>query len=150
MKNKENRSWFIHKQLHTLFQSGAENRTRHCFFTIYGAIVKIIFCFVSTMLLAIPQANATRPFTFSNDSTIESKGEVEAEQWITWKTSKDSDSDFDELFFNLEIEYGMIDRLQLSFYVDWRYRDGASVDDDGVEFRDVAIEGIYQLKHPET
>ena len=140
------------RSLAILFHFGDETeaRTYSCLATKFGQATKIIYIFVFTMLFVVPQVNASRLFTFSNDSTIESEGELEVEQWVTWKTNKDNDPDFDEHFFNLEFEYGLYERLQLSLYVDWRYQDGASVEDDGVEFRDVALEGIYQLSHPET
>lgn len=95
-------------------------------------------------------ADAGRRAAYSYESHTESPGEVEFEQWVTWKTDKDSDSDFDRLDFRHEIEWGVTERFQLAFYYDWRYQDGMSVADDGAEFRDVAVEAIYNLRDRET
>ena len=92
-----------------------------------------------------------RKFSFVYQSTTASQGEVEYEQWVTWKTDKGSDSGFDEFDFRHEIEFGITDDFQLAVYVaDYRYKDGSSVADDGTEFRDVAFEGIYNLSNPVT
>ena len=74
-------------------------------------------------------------------------GEVEYEQWITWKTNKASDSDYNEFRFRHEIEWGVTDTFQLAFYVaDWRFKQTAA--EEHTYFRDVAIEAIYQLQAP--
>jgi len=92
-----------------------------------------------------------RKFSFVYQSTTASQGEVEYEQWATWKTNKGSDSGFDQIDIRHEIEIGITDQFQLAVYVaDYRYKDGSSVTDDGTEFRDVAFEGIYNLSNPVT
>ena len=92
-----------------------------------------------------------RKFTFVYQSTTASKGEVEYEQWVTWKTDKGSDSGFDQIDIRHEIEFGITDDFQLAVYVaDYRYKDGSSVANDGTQFRDVAFEGIYNLSNPVT
>jgi hypothetical protein len=100
--------------------------------------------------LTVSDAQAGRRSVYSYDSQTAPPGEVEFEQWVTWKTDKDSDSGFDQLDFREEIEWGVTDRLQLAIYYDWRYRDGTSVADDGSEFRDVAFEAIYNLQDRKT
>lgn len=89
-----------------------------------------------------------RPFVFSYEATTMPAGGFEYEQWVTWKASKDTDSDFDRLDFRHELEWGVTDHFQLAFYVDWRYQDGHSVSDDGESFQDLAIEAIYNLTDP--
>ena len=50
-------------------------------------------------------------------------GEVEYEQWATWKTNKASDPQYDEVRFRHEIEWGVTDRFQMAIYfADWRYK----------------------------
>jgi hypothetical protein len=91
-----------------------------------------------------------RRFTFVYEATTLPAGSAEYEQWITWKTDKDVDPDFDRIDFRHELEFGVTDHLQLALYVsDWRYQDGDSVG-DGVEWRDAAVEVIYNLTDPVT
>lgn len=104
------------------------------------------------LMLAAAAANAgERKFVFSYEATTTPAGTLEFEQGVTWKTSKKSDSDFDRFDVRHEIEWGVTDRFQLGFYVfDWRYQDGASVANNRAEFRDVAVEAIYNLSNPVT
>jgi len=111
----------------------------------YLSGVIITFCFVM-----LPNAFAGRPFTLSYKATTEEKGELEYEQWVTWKTDKDNDSDFSRFDVRHELEYGISDQLQLGLYFDWRYQSGSSVKEDRIEFRDVALETIYNLTNPKT
>ncbi|MAE62256.1 MAG: hypothetical protein CMJ49_12985 [Planctomycetaceae bacterium] len=90
-----------------------------------------------------------RRFTYSYEALTHPRGEVEYEQWVTWKTSKRDDRTYDRLEFRHELEFGVTDDFQLGVYVsDWRYTDGNSVKDDGADWRNVAVEGIYNLTHP--
>lgn len=100
--------------------------------------------------LAATAADAdNRKFTFVYEATTMPVGEAEYEQWVTWKTDKESDPDFDRLDFRHELEFGVTDHLQLAFYLaDWRYQDGASVDNDRAVYRDSAVEVIYNLTNP--
>ncbi len=103
-------------------------------------------------IAAEPSAVADeRRFTFVYEATTMPRGSVEYEQWVTWKTDKDIDADFDRIDFRHELEFGLTDHLQLALYLsDWRYQDGASVADDGAEWRDTAVEVIYNLTDPVT
>ncbi|MBC8202583.1 MAG: hypothetical protein H8E91_02025 [Planctomycetes bacterium] len=75
------------------------------------------------------------------------KGDVEYEQWVTWKTNKKSDSRFEEFRFRHEIEWGVTDEFQLAFYVaDWRHKRTST--EEHTYFHDVAVEAIYQLQAP--
>jgi len=74
-------------------------------------------------------------------------GEVEYEQWVTWKTDKKSDSQYEEFRFRHEIEWGMTDQLQMAIYfADWRYKETS--EESKALFHDVALEAIYQLQAP--
>jgi len=96
-----------------------------------------------------PAHAGARRFTYTYETTTQPKGAWEYEQWFTWKTDKDTDPKFDRLEFRHEFEYGMTDDFQIAFYIaDWRYQDGRSVQDDGAEVRDAAVELIYQLADP--
>jgi len=102
-------------------------------------------------LIAAPAQAGDRVFTYVYDVNTQPIGTFEIEQWTTWLTDKDTDSDYDRIDFRTEVEFGVTEDLQLAFYLaDWRYEDGASVADDGAEFRDVAIEVIYNLTNPTT
>ncbi|MBI1369846.1 MAG: hypothetical protein GC162_14470 [Planctomycetes bacterium] len=107
--------------------------------------------FVMALVVAtagVARADA-RPFVFTYEVTTMPVGAVEYEQWVTWKTSKAIDSDYDAIDFRHEIEFGVTDHFQLGLYVsDWGYEDGDSVTNDGTRWNDVAIEGIYNLSDP--
>ena len=91
-----------------------------------------------------------RRFTFVYEATTMSAGAVEYEQWITWKTHKDADPDFDRIDFRHELEFGVTDRFQVALYLsDWRYQNGDSVE-DGAQWHDAAVEVIYNLTDPVT
>ncbi len=91
-----------------------------------------------------------RRFTFVYEATTMPAGHAEYEQWITFKTHKDADPDFDRIDFRHEIEFGVTDRLQVALYLsDWRYQDGDSVG-TGADWRDAAVEIIYNLTDPVT
>ena len=101
---------------------------------------------LTTVLL--PQVEA-RQFAFSNSAKPATKGEVEIETWVTWKTGKDSDSDFTRFDFRHEIEYGLSERMLLGIYLpDWRYEENSSGSE--ASFRDVGVELIYNFTDPST
>ena len=103
----------------------------------------------ATLLPCSPARADSRAFTFSYETTTMPAGHVEYEQWVTWKASKSTDSDFDRIDFRHEVEFGITDNWQGAIYVsDWRYEDGDSVADDGVTWWAVAFETIYKLTDP--
>ena len=75
-------------------------------------------------------------FGYSYGSETLPKGAFEAYSWTTWRTSKGQGS-YNALDLKQEIEYGITDRLQASFYLNERYHsiDGAAPFEevDGVE-----------------
>lgn len=108
----------------------------------------------ATLVLASLAATAQageRHFAFVREVPVHQPGEIEYEQYITWKTHKESDSTFDEVAFRHELEIGLVQNFQLGFYLsDWRYRDGRSVERDGVDWQGLAVEAIYQFSDPTT
>jgi len=101
--------------------------------------------------MAMPAMGGDRKFGFSYEATTSPPGEVEYEQYITWKKSKATDSDFDRIDVRHEIEIGLTDHLQMGIYVaDWRYQDGESVSNNRAQYRDTAFEFIYNLTNPVT
>ena len=90
-----------------------------------------------------------RRFTYVYEVTTIPKGTLEYEQWVTWKTAKETNRDFDRFDFRHEIEYGVTDKFQLALYLaDWRYEESPGKHQG--DFRDIALEGIYNLTNPVT
>lgn len=108
---------------------------------------------VALVLLSIQGvANAgDRKFVFSYEVTTAPPGSVEYEQYITWKKDKKTDPEFDRFEFRHELEFGLTEKLQLGLYLaDWRYQDGRSVRNNKAEYRNTAVELIYNLTNPVT
>ena len=101
------------------------------------------------LLAAAPAFAGDRRFTYSYEVTTTPVGEVELENYITWKTDKDNDADFDRIDFKHEIEFGVTDHIEIGVYLaEWRYEDGMSVTNDGVSFRNFAVRGLFNLTSP--
>lgn len=94
-----------------------------------------------------------RRFTYVYEATTAAKGEVEIENWVTWKTQREGGSRGNTFDFRHEIEFGLTDRLQLGVYVaDWRVLDKVAGGEDGAHavYQDSAVELIYNLTNPVT
>ena len=90
-----------------------------------------------------------RPFTFVYDTYPEGKGNIEYEQYVTWDTHTREDSDFNHVEFRHEIEWGVTDNFDLSFYVPtWFYEHDSS--GSRTRFDTVGVEGIVYLSNPVT
>lgn len=99
--------------------------------------------------LSQPAFAGDRHFAFGYEVLTHPKGTWEYEQWVTYSRDKGGDDTFDRLDFRHEIEYGVTDNFQLAVYLsDWRYEDGESVKDDGVDWRGMGLEAIYNFTHP--
>jgi len=100
------------------------------------------------VVLAAPAARAdARRFAWTYESGTMPRGVAEYEQWVTWKTDRDSDSEYDRLEFRQEIEYDLTDRLQVALYLaDWRYTRATGGSD--TELLDTALEVIWNLSDP--
>ncbi|MEI6340039.1 MAG: hypothetical protein WCQ57_15895 [Verrucomicrobiota bacterium] len=119
--------------------------------------MKLLPSIITLVLLAVgalPRLEAgERRFTYVYEATTSPKGEIEIEQWVTWKTQREGGSRGNTFDFRTEIEYGITDRLQLGVYLaDWRVVDSVAGGDDGAHasFQDSAIELIYNLTNPVT
>ena len=111
---------------------------------------RILPCLGVLLALTSLAEAGSRRFTYSYETTTMSKGAMELESWVTWKTQKDSDPGFERFDMRNEFEYGVTDRLQLAFYFfDWRYEE-SDADSGDTTFHDVALEAIYNLTDPNS
>ena len=97
---------------------------------------------VATSFLTIfcELSEAGRRFTYVYEAKVAEKGEVEVENWVTWKSGPDDANGFD---FRHELEYGVTDRFQLAFYAaDWK------ISDNVASYQNTALEAIYQITDP--
>jgi hypothetical protein len=100
--------------------------------------------------LATSAEAGSRRFAYSYETTTMPKGAMELESWVTWKTDKAADPDFERFDIRHEFEYGVTDRFQLALYfADWRHEKNAT-ESGKTEFIDVAVEAIYNLTDPNT
>jgi hypothetical protein len=93
-----------------------------------------------------------RRFAFTYEVTTADKGEVELENWVTWRFHRGRDGmpTTQEFAFRHELEFGLTDRLQAALYfADWRSNDHPG-GNDRVHFDDAALEVIYRLSDPTT
>ncbi|MCH8966585.1 MAG: hypothetical protein IID43_02815 [Planctomycetes bacterium] len=112
-------------------------------------VLCLLFC--ATVLASSRVDAGERRFTYVYEATTLQKGEWEFEQWVTWKTAKETNRDFDRFDFRTEIEYGVTDHFQLGFYLsDWRYEENRPKGKHRGDWRDVAVEAIWNLTDPNT
>lgn len=119
--------------------------TKH---TVHNLVATLI---VASTFSTLQNADASsRHFAYSYETTTMAAGALELETWVTWKTNTADDPDFERFDIRHEFEYGVTDKLQLSFYfADWSYEKNATSSGDA-EFRDIAVEAIYNLTDPNT
>lgn len=114
-------------------------------------MTKRLLALILAFALPLAAEAGARRFTFIYETTTAAPGTFEIENWITWRTDKDEDHDFQRLDFRHEIEFGLTERLQAAIYVaDWTNSSGRSVENDGTVYTGSAIELIYNLTNPET
>lgn len=108
--------------------------------SIKTALLATVFC------TSVAEASSRKtPWLYS--PRIMTVGEVEYEQWVTLKTNKQSDSEYTELRFRHEIEWGVTENLQMAVYfADWRYKKTSET--SKTYFHDVAVEAIWQIQAP--
>ena len=108
-------------------------------------IVLLILC-----SLAAPAAIAgSRRFTYVYEVTTSPPGDVEIENWVTWKTRKGDDHGFNQVDFRHELEFGITDKFQAAVYLaDWNYHRGMSAGERGFTLDGSAIELIYNFTNP--
>lgn len=86
-----------------------------------------------------------RRFTYIYETTTPAKGELEIENWATWKTKQTENGRSNQFDFRYEIEYGVTDRTSVAVYVaDWKVVDGQAI------YQDTAVEVIQNLTNPVT
>ena len=104
---------------------------------------------LSVTLLATAAYADPRPFTFVYDTYPIGKGNVEYEQWVTYRAHSEDDHDFQRLDFRHEFEFGVADNFDLSLYLaSWRWED--TRDHTGTHFDSASVEGIVYLLNPVT
>ena len=107
-------------------------------------------CIATVFALTCFADASSRRFTYSYETTTMAAGAMELESWVTRKSDMDADGEFERFDIRHEFEYGVSDRFQLAFYfADWRYEESAN-ESGKTEFRDVALEAIYNLTDPNT
>lgn len=96
------------------------------------------------------------PFASIYTTELLPQGGAEAEQWLTWATSK-PDERFDAVEGRTEVEYGITNRLQLSLYANYEWskivpKGPGAVDEptDTTRFSGFSAEAIYQVLNPFT
>src|SRR5262249_27605363 len=96
------------------------------------------------------------PFSSIYTTELLPQSGSEAEQWLTWATSK-PDERFDEVEGRTEVEYGITNRLQLSLYANYEWtkivpKGPGALDDptDTTRFTGFSGEAIYQVLNPFT
>ena len=110
--------------------------------------MKAIALFLS-LLLAVPAFAGSRRFTYVYEVTTSPPGDVEIENWVTWRTRKPDDHGFDRIDFRHELEFGITEKFQAAIYLaDWNYHRGASAGERGFTLDGSALELIYNLTNP--
>jgi hypothetical protein len=109
--------------------------------TRYASAVAALTLWVGSTVES--QAHA-RTFAYSYGASPITKGEIEIEQWATWKNYENRD----RFEFRTEIEFGLTERDQLSVYLsDWRYTrldDG----DSEAEWRTAGVAWVHNFLDP--
>jgi hypothetical protein len=102
------------------------------------------------LAVAVPSASAgSRRFTYVYEVTTSPPGDVESENWVTWKTRKPDDRSFDQVEFRHELELGITEKFQIAVYfADWDYHRGTSDGESGFTLQGSAVEMIYNLTNP--
>jgi hypothetical protein len=102
---------------------------------------------VAAALMPLAASADPRPFSFVYDTYPEGKGNWEYEQWVTWSTHTEEDSDFQRVDFRHEFEFGLADNFDLSVYVsNWSWEDSDAR--QGTHWDSAGIEGIVYLTNP--
>ena len=109
----------------------------------------VILLSILAVLLASPAFAGSRRFTYVYEVTTSPPGDIEIENWVTWKTRKPDDRGFDQVEFRHELEFGITERFQMAIYLaDWNYHRGMSAGERGFTLNGSAIEMIYNFTNP--
>jgi hypothetical protein len=102
-----------------------------------------------SLLLTIPAVAGSRRFTYVYEVTTSPPGDVEIENWITWKTHRPDDHGFNQVDFRHELEFGITEKFQAAIYLaDWNYHRGVSAGERGFALSGSALELIYNFTNP--
>ena len=119
---------------------------------ISGVLIKknaIAASLLIALLGATSALAGSRRFTYVYEVTTSPPGDVEIENWVTWKTHKPDDRGFDQVDFRHELEFGITEKLQMAVYVaEWNYHRGMSAGERGFTLQGSAIELIYNFTNP--
>jgi hypothetical protein len=101
------------------------------------------------VLAAAPTFAGSRRFTYVYEVTTSPPGDVEIENWVTWKTRTLDDHGFNQVEFRHELEWGITDKFQAAVYLaDWNYHRGMSAGERGFTLTGSALELIYNFSNP--
>jgi len=111
---------------------------------------RILFILVAISLLPVVSSQAgSRRFTYVYEVTTSPPGDIEIENWVTWKTRKPDDHGSDQVEFRHELEFGITDKFQMAVYVaDWNYHHGMPAGESGLTLEGSALELIYNFTNP--
>src|SRR3954453_16381468 len=102
-----------------------------------------------SFLIALPAFAGSRRFTYVYEVTTSPPGDVEIENWVTWKTRKADDRNFNQVEFRHELEFGITEKFKAAIYLaDWNYHHGMSAGEPGFTLNGSAIELIYNFTNP--
>jgi hypothetical protein len=114
-----------------------------------GLVVLTVAVILTACLLPGEASADARRFAWVYESGTALEGTGEYEQWVTWKTDKETDDRYYRLEFRQEFEYGLTDRLQVGLYfANWRHTRTAGGSKTMV--RTSSLEAIYNLSDPTT
>src|SRR5437762_4698750 len=114
--------------------------------------MKQLALILSLLLVTLAAASAfagSRRFTYVYEVTTSPPGDVEVENWITWKTRRPDDRGLDQVEFRSELEFGITEKFQAAIYLaDWNYHRGISAGERGFTLSGSALELIYNFTNP--
>src|SRR5947207_12033983 len=92
----------------------------------------LILSLLLVTLAAAPAFAGSRRFTYVYEVTTSPPGDVEIENWVTWKTRRPDDHGFNQIDFRHELEFGITEKFQAAIYLaDWNYHRGISAGERG-------------------
>ena len=104
---------------------------------------------IVSLILAVSAFAGARRFTYVYEVTTSPPGDVEIENWVTWKTRQPDDHGFNQVEFRHELEFGITEKFQAAIYLaDWNYHRGVSADEPGFTLSGSALELIYNFTNP--
>ena len=92
---------------------------------------------------AVPARADERKFTYSYESKTLPQGVLEAEQWVTLGTRRETGK-FRNWRFREELEYGLLDSLTTALYLNWEIETATGRETES-EFESVSSEWKYKL-----